>query len=42
MIQYSVREVFAVIKALWEVHVTRPKPTFMGSFEGIPGTKDPN
>jgi vancomycin permeability regulator SanA len=42
MIQYNTREVFAVVKALWEVHVTRPTPTFMGSFEGIPGTKDPN
>jgi vancomycin permeability regulator SanA len=35
MIRYSVREFFAVLKALWEVRVTRPKPTFLGPFEGI-------
>ncbi|MEG4235619.1 ElyC/SanA/YdcF family protein [Microcoleus sp. Pol11C3] len=35
MIRYSFREFWAVIKALWEVRVTRPKPTFLGPFEGI-------
>ena len=32
---YFARELLAVLKALWEVHVTRPKPTFLGPFEGI-------
>ncbi len=32
---YFLRELLAVLKALWEVHVTRPKPTFLGPFEGI-------
>ena len=27
MRRYSIREVFAVLKAFWEVHITRPKPT---------------
>ncbi|MEG4445567.1 ElyC/SanA/YdcF family protein [Microcoleus sp. AT9_B5] len=35
MIRYSFREFLAVIKALWEVRVTRPEPTFLGPFEGI-------
>lgn len=35
MIRYSFREFWAVLKALWEVRVTRPKPTFLGPFEGI-------
>jgi vancomycin permeability regulator SanA len=35
MIRYSFREFLAVIKALWEVRVTRPRPTFVGPFEGI-------
>ncbi|MCU0541987.1 MAG: YdcF family protein [Oscillatoriaceae cyanobacterium Prado104] len=35
MVRYSFREFLAVIKALWEVRVTRPKPTFLGPFEGI-------
>jgi len=35
MIRYSFREFLAVVKALWEVRVTRPKPTFLGPFEGI-------
>jgi vancomycin permeability regulator SanA len=29
------REVLANVKALWEVHVTRPKPTFLGNFEEL-------
>lgn len=32
---YTFREKLSIIKALWEVHVTRPKPTFLGEFEGI-------
>lgn len=35
MIRYSFREFLAVLKALWETRVTRPKPTFLGPFEGI-------
>lgn len=35
MIRYSVREFLAVLKALWEVRVTRPKPNFLEPFEGI-------
>ncbi|BAZ16615.1 hypothetical protein NIES4071_84930 [Calothrix sp. NIES-4071] len=32
---YTFREQVSTIKALWEVHVTRPSPTFLGRFEGI-------
>ncbi|MEC4817413.1 MAG: ElyC/SanA/YdcF family protein [Scytonema sp. PMC 1069.18] len=32
---YSFREMLSTLKALWEVHITRPKPTFLGPFEGI-------
>jgi vancomycin permeability regulator SanA len=32
---YNLREVISTLKALWEVHVTRPLPTFLGPFEGI-------
>ncbi|OLP16565.1 hypothetical protein BST81_20420 [Leptolyngbya sp. 'hensonii'] len=32
---YAIREIMATVKALWQVHVTRPKPTFLGPFEGI-------
>ncbi len=39
MMRYSNREILAVLKALWEVHVTRPKPTFLGPFEGITNSK---
>ncbi|MGD1716003.1 SanA/YdcF family protein [Hydrocoleum sp. CS-953] len=35
MKRYSIRELLAVLKALLEVHITRPKPTFLGPFEGI-------
>ncbi len=35
MRRYSTRELLAVLKALWEVHITRPQPTFLGPFEGI-------
>jgi len=40
--EYSIREVFAVVKAVWEVHITRPKPTFLGPLERISGTGDRN
>lgn len=32
---YSVREIGASSKAVWDVHVTRPLPRFLGPFEGI-------
>lgn len=32
---YTFREVLAGIKALWEVHISRPRPTFLGPFEGM-------
>ena len=35
MRRYSTRELLAVLKALWEVHISRPQPTFLGPFEGI-------
>jgi len=45
LVQYSVREALATAQALWEVHVTRPLPMFLGPFEGImnspPGSASP-
>ncbi|BDA75817.1 hypothetical protein CAL7716_099830 (plasmid) [Calothrix sp. PCC 7716] len=35
MIPYLRREMLANVKALWEVHITRPQPTFLGRFEKI-------
>ena len=35
MLPYTSREVLATIKALWQVHIVRPPPTFLGPFEGI-------
>lgn len=35
MIPYLRREMLANVKALWEVHIIRPRPTFLGSFEKI-------
>ncbi len=32
---YTLREGLAILKALVEVHVTHPLPTFLGPFEGI-------
>lgn len=32
----ALREALAGVKALVEVHVLRPKPTFLGPYEGIP------
>lgn len=32
---YTFREVFSTIKAVWEVHITRPNPTFLGLSEKI-------
>ncbi|MFN6559695.1 MAG: vancomycin high temperature exclusion protein [Nostoc sp. ChiSLP01] len=35
-VMYStLREELSTLKALWEVNITRPQPTFLGSFEGI-------
>ncbi len=33
--RYTAREMLSVLKAFWEVNVTRPLPTFLGPFEGI-------
>jgi len=33
--RYTARETLSVLKALWEVHISRPSPTFLGKFEGI-------
>jgi vancomycin permeability regulator SanA len=33
--QYTLRESLATLKALWQLHVTHPLPTFLGPFEGI-------
>ena len=35
ILRYSLREALATANALWEVHVGRPAPTFLGPFEGI-------
>jgi len=35
MRSYMVREVFATGKALWDVHLARPLPTFLGKYEGM-------
>jgi vancomycin permeability regulator SanA len=35
MSYYSLRESLATLKALWELHITRPPPTFLGPYEGI-------
>jgi len=35
-VMYStLREQLSSLKALWEVNITRPQPTFLGSYEGI-------
>lgn len=35
MRRYTTREAVATLNALWQVHVIRPLPTFLGPFEGI-------
>jgi vancomycin permeability regulator SanA len=35
MLPYTTREALASAKALWQVHIVRPPPTFLGPFEGI-------
>lgn len=32
---YTFREIFSTLKAVWEVHITRPNPTFLGPSEKI-------
>ncbi len=32
---YTQREILAVVKAVLEIHILRPKPTFLGPFEGM-------
>jgi vancomycin permeability regulator SanA len=35
MLRYTLREALATLNALWQVHVTRPLPTFLGPYEGV-------
>jgi vancomycin permeability regulator SanA len=35
LVSYTAREVLATLNALWELHITRPPPMFLGPFEGI-------
>ena len=35
MRRHRVREVLATAKALWDIHLSRPLPTFLGKFEGM-------
>ncbi|MDY6900895.1 MAG: ElyC/SanA/YdcF family protein [Cyanobacteriota bacterium] len=35
VMRLTLREYISTIKALWQVHITRPQPTFLGPFEGI-------
>lgn len=35
ILRYRLREALATLNALWQLHVTRPLPTFLGPFEGI-------
>lgn len=32
---YTLREFLATLKALWQLHITHPLPTFLGPYEGI-------
>ncbi len=34
MLTYTTREGLAILKALWELYITRPLPTFLGPYEG--------
>ncbi len=34
MAYYTAREGPAILKALWEVHIAHPLPTFLGPYEG--------
>jgi vancomycin permeability regulator SanA len=36
MAQYTAREWIASAVALWQLHVTKPPPVFLGKFEGMP------
>lgn len=35
ILRYTLREALATANALWDVHVSRPAPAFLGPFEGI-------
>jgi vancomycin permeability regulator SanA len=35
MVPYSLREILSTMKAIAQVHLLHPKPTFLGQFEGI-------
>lgn len=32
---YAARELLATVKALWDLHITHPLPTWLGRYEGI-------
>lgn len=34
MMLYTAREVPAILKVLWDVHIARPLPTYLGPYEG--------
>jgi len=34
-VRYTLREALAICKALVDVHLTHPLPTFLGPYEGI-------
>jgi vancomycin permeability regulator SanA len=33
--RYEIREIFATAKALWDLHLRKPLPTFLGKYEGM-------
>jgi vancomycin permeability regulator SanA len=35
MVPYTLREVLSTLKAVWQVKITHPQPTFLGPFEGM-------
>jgi vancomycin permeability regulator SanA len=35
IMRYTIREAFATLNALLELHITRPLPTYLGPFEGV-------
>ncbi|NJN68234.1 MAG: DUF218 domain-containing protein [Chloroflexaceae bacterium] len=35
MQRYTLRELLATLKAMWDVHLAHPLPTFLGPYEGV-------
>ena len=35
MVPYTLREVLSTLKAVWQVKIAHPQPTFLGPFEGM-------